>query len=802
MPYAKDFCPYMGYPTLDTSAGYLIIQKIETHRLLIGLISCISFYFGVTYYRCELFLIFGLYKFNDMKKQFYSLLFGMFALVYTATANVGDTTWVQSFHGEFTQYGAFDTGVVFPPVSGTYRKIYMIITIGQYNCTAGSQYCHQWDYDVENYVMTPAGDTLELARFITPYATSGTPGFGSTWQQHYIYDVTDYYPILHDSATMQIFYSGYSWGFNGDVKFAFIEGTPERNVVGYSRLWNNTYTYGNPSSPIDSSLLPYTITPPAGTQSTELKFAITGHGYDNTSGCCEFDNTGVGHTYTVWANSNRVAQYNMNVNCGVSEIYPQGGTWLYQRAGNWCPGGSLILAQYKLSGITVGSPNTVDVSFDDSYNGGGNYGIYKIASAAFYYAGYNKTLDASLEDVIAPTNFEWYRRENPRASTPVVKVRNTGGTTITSLLFSYGVKDSAMTQYIWLGSIAPLHDTTLTLPALNALTNLSLNSSTGNYHFVAEIVQVNGQTDNDQSNDTITSTFSVAPTWPSTFIVKMLTSSIGANGNFGSNPADASWQITDQNNNVVVSRTNANVTTTYNDTVYLNTSSYYTLTVSTSQCYGLNWWALGGQSGYTPGSFSVLDYNNGNASLPLNGNNGNNSYYHDDFGCGFTQYFTTLGQCASSSTPTITRNGDTLIASAGVTFQWYNNGVLIPGATGSTYGMNHNDGNFTVQVTDGNGCIGTSSSYAVINLGLTNLYDVASLAIAPNPSSDAFTMTVNNALIGTTYTITDLTGRDVMSGIINATNTVIPVSGISSGAYLVTVSNGVTYITKHIAIAR
>ena len=136
------------------------------------------------------------------------------------------------------------------------------------------------------------------------------------------------------------------------------------------------------------------------------------------------------------------------------------------------------------------------------------------------------------------------------------------------------------------------------------------------------------------------------------------------------------------------------------------------------------------------------------------------------------------------------------------TYQWYNNGVLIPGATNITYGMNHNDGNFTVQVTDNNGCASTSDSYAVINLGLTNLYDMASVRLAPNPASDAFILSVNSALIGTTYTISDLIGRSVISGNINTQNTSIPVAGVSSGVYLVTVTDGVSSITKRIVVAR
>lgn len=745
----------------------------------------------------------SVFRKNQLKMKKYIYLIAVLCVFSFAHVNgaVGDTTWVQSFHGDFTNYGAFDTAVVFPDSSTSYRKIYMIITIGEYTCTAGSQYCHQWDYDIENYVMTPRGDTLEIGRFITPYATSGTPGFTSTWQQHYIYDVTDYYKILRDSALMRIFYSGYSWGFTGDVKFAFIEGTPERNVIGYDKLWNNTYTYGNTASVIDSSVKPYTLTAPSGTQSAEMKFLITGHGSDNTSGCCEFDNTGVGHTYTVLANNNTVASYNMNVNCGMSELYPQGGTWLYGRAGNWCPGGSVQLGQYPLTGVTGGSQYTTDVNFDDSYDGGGAYGIYKIASAVFYYGGLNKTLDASLDDIIAPTNFEWYRRENPRVSVPVIKVRNTGATTITSMLISYGVKDSVATEYIWTGSLAPLTDTTITLPAIPALTNLSLNAVTGTHTFKAEIQQVNGLADDDHSNDTLTSQFLVAPKWPYSFLIKLKTSSIGADGSFGTSPADASWQITDANNNVVASRSNANVTTTYFDTVTLHSGSFYTLSVSTSQCYGLNWWALAGQTGYTSGSIGVVNYMGGGALLNLNGTS-NSGQFLDDFGCGFVQYFTTLGQC-HQPTPVITRTGDTLTASAGVTYQWYKDGNPINGATNRIYTAGVVDGNYTVEVTGAGGCSATSASLPFMSTGTNDLSVLAAtVSVFPNPARESFNLVVGAELTGTNYELYEMTGRKVLSGTIGDEVTTIPVRDISSGIYIVNISNGMGSITKRLIIQK
>ncbi|HXD93760.1 MAG TPA: PNGase F N-terminal domain-containing protein, partial [Bacteroidia bacterium] len=174
-----------------------------------------------------------------MKKIVLTLIMALSATLYAAP---GDTTWVQANIVQLNNYNNFDTAVVFPNGSTSYRKILMVFTLGEYACAAGTQYCHQWDYTVTNYVMTKT-DTLELSRFITPYANTGTPRFPSTWKQHYMYDVTDFYTLLKDTATIRIFYSGYSGGFTANVKFAFIEGTPQRNVLGVDPLWRGAFSY-------------------------------------------------------------------------------------------------------------------------------------------------------------------------------------------------------------------------------------------------------------------------------------------------------------------------------------------------------------------------------------------------------------------------------------------------------------------------------------------------------------------------------------------------------------------------------
>ena len=733
-----------------------------------------------------------------MRKIFYLFAIVLLGFVQNVNANTGDTTWVQATHVNLDYYNNFDSTVVFPDSTKDYRKIYVILTVGQYTCPPGTQYCHQWDYDIENYVMTPSGDTFELARIITPYATSGTPGFGSAWKQHYIFDVTDYRNILRNSATIRSHYSGYSGGFTYDVRFAFIEGIPERNVLSVNKLWDHSVEYGVANSIIiDSIITAHTLTPPAGTQAANMKFIITGHGYDSTSGCCEFDRTGVGHTYNVVVNSNPVAQLNMNQNCGLSELYPQGGTWLYGRAGNWCPGERVSTATYALPGVSAGTPYSVDVDFDDTYYGGFSnaqpysHGSYKIAGAVFYYGPYNHTVDASVEDIIAPTNFEWYKRENPRASMPMVKFRNTGSTTITTMLIEYGVKDSAMQRYIWTGSLASSRDTVITLPQVQALTNLSMSSASGAHSFIARIVSVNGQADGYATNDTLTSHFNVAPTWPGSFIVSMHTNNEGEQG-LNQNPSETSWKITDANGAIVAQRSGATINKTYNDTVILTSDGFYTLEVTDLGCNGLSWWA---NQNVTAGSLVIKDYFAG-TNIPMN----NYSYsggYHDDFGCDFTQTFTTLTGNCTGTVPTISRNGDSLTASpAATSYQWYYNSARLPGATGSTIAMRHNNGNYSVKTTDGNGCSAVSGNFVILNLGVNDLADFSHVSIAPNPAKDQFMLTVGTDLLGTSYSLSDLTGRTIHTATITGENTKVTVAGLSSGIYLLTIGTQNTHTFK------
>ena len=209
----------------------------------------------------------------------HSLLFALiFLSALSLSAAPGDTTWVQAHNDKrLDQWAAnFDSTVTFPDGSVSYRKIIMVFTLGKYVC--GVTPCSDWDYTVQTKIMTPGGDTLELGRLITPYANSAR--MTANWRGVYNFDVTDYYHQLKNTATVRVHYSGYSGGFTANVKFAFIEGTRPRDVVGITPIWKNSYNYGHGPVAINNALANVNLTAPSGTVSAESKFTITGHGGD------------------------------------------------------------------------------------------------------------------------------------------------------------------------------------------------------------------------------------------------------------------------------------------------------------------------------------------------------------------------------------------------------------------------------------------------------------------------------------------------------------------------------------------
>jgi hypothetical protein len=459
----------------------------------------------------------------------------------------------------------------------------------------------------------------------------------------YVFDVTDMAPLLRDSVTVNSSLGVGSPGFGIYTKLIFIEGTPDRNAIAVKRIYAHGGAYGNASNPIDNNFPVVNQTAPVGTVSTAFRFIVTGHGND-ANGCCEFAD----HYYDLFLNSSAITRRHIWRNdCGVNETYPQGGTWVFERA-NWCPGASVKPYYDVLPAITAGSNYNVNLSFEP-YTVASVSGNYFATASVVYYGGINKTLDASIDDIISPSSHPDHFRENPSSSKPTIRLHNSGSTPIDSVAFLYGVDDTAMEPYVWAGTLAPLADTVITLPPSAALTYLSASSQSGSFPFKVLVTAVNGTADADQTNDTMRSRFVIAPNWPDTIMIKMLTSNLATDGmNLNANPSDASWYVTNINGDTISSRTNTNYSTLYMDTLILPGNGFYKFTISSpGYCGGLHWWLFDqALTGYVPGYLQIKRMTG--ANLPMHGytyatntspGGLKNFGEHDDYGCSYSQYF-------------------------------------------------------------------------------------------------------------------------------------------------------------------
>lgn len=112
-------------------------------------------------------------------------------------------------------------------------------------------------------------------------------------------------------------------------------------------------------------------------------------------------------------------------------------------------------------------------------------------------------------------------------------------------------------------------------------------------------------------------------------------------------------------------------------------------------------------------------------------------------------------------------------------YQWFLNGNIIPNATGSTYTVSEN-GNYTVYVTDENGCSDTSALYTVNNV--TAIRDINGIAdkikIYPVPATDLIHI---SSPLSVNVSLSGIEGK-VIRSVKDAKQ--LSLSGLAEGIYL------------------
>ncbi|MEI7725508.1 MAG: peptide-N-glycosidase F-related protein [Bacteroidota bacterium] len=419
-------------------------------------------------------------------------------------------------------------------------------------------------------------EQFELARYITPYGNNLSLGDGWTW----MYDLTDYASLLHDSVHL----SAGNWQELLDMKFRMIEGIPPRDVLGIQNIYKGNHGYADESQ---HNLPPVTVKIEPNVRNARLKMRITGHGFGGNLDCSEFCSrtnelkiNGI-HAYdhVVW-----------RADCGLNPLYPQGGTWLYDRA-EWCPGAEVRTKNFELSPLIVpGDSMVIDYNLQPGYtwNGQGSWPYYAIESQLITYGTPNFRLDAAMEEVLSPNNDKLYNRFNPLCGRPFIAIKNNGTETLHSAVIEFGPAGSKPQTYTWTGSLLFQDTTRILLPAIDWT-----DWTGGDNRFMFRVTKPNGGTDEYIANDAMSTPFVIPPTYENQFIL-----------NFKSNHmANAlSWVLTDEDGNAIYQNGPLENNTLYLDTFKLS-KGCYRMIIRNTDGEGLSYWANmppygNGTSGY------------------------------------------------------------------------------------------------------------------------------------------------------------------------------------------------------------
>lgn len=416
-------------------------------------------------------------------------------------------------------------------------------------------------------------DRYELGRYITPYGIGLSLGNdGWTW----VYDVTDYLPILRDSVELECG----NWQELLDLKFAFIEGTAPRDVLGVEAFWNGTYYLGS----WDENVVAHEYTPAEGEEMFKLITRASGHGFGEGNNCAEF----CYNTHTALVDGQALGSWEIMQECADNPLYPQGGTWIYDRAA-WCPGDKVAQQEFELTDY-VDSDQPFNVEYDITYD---PYGNYRMEGQIISYGLPNMSHDVEVMDILAPNDRKVLSRWNPVCENPKVLVRNNGSELLTSCSFVYGIEGGEMQSYVWTPD-APLEflqTAEVSLPFDDADYTEGDDEDLLTFKVYAEVADA---FDQEPNNSTGYATFRRPPTWAYNDLddnrVIVWTKTNGA-------PYETSVELRNSNEQVIWSRSYTEANTTFKDTLTLN-AGCYRFTVLDSGDDGMSFWANNDGSGY------------------------------------------------------------------------------------------------------------------------------------------------------------------------------------------------------------
>jgi hypothetical protein len=411
---------------------------------------------------------------------------------------------------------------------------------------------------------------FEIMSFVTPYGIYLDLGMeGKTWN----FDITDYAPFLKGWKRLTMERGGQRQE-DMDIKFLFIVGTPPRDVLDINHIWRPASS-GYQSIMADRTFEARDVYMHPDGDAFKIRSVITGHGQQGEFTPrwhnIDIDGDEVEFEWQVWTE------------CSTIPIYPQGGTWLYDRAG-WCPGDPSDLYEYDITEyVTPGQMHNIDYTVTWG-TGTSNYLISKQLVA---YGPPNFDLDAAVINIKKPNaEIASWERFNPACSYPVIVIQNTGNTVLTDLDIEYYVEGGEILTYEWNGSLGFLETEEIELDIPNYTFWMGTDDQ-----FNVIVSNPNGSTDEYPYNNFYSIEFANVDLYnvDHTFTIECKTNGQGY---------QTSYSLTDLEGNVILEMDNLENNTIYTNDVDLELGCYQ-LRIDDSGDNGLYYWHTPGfGSGY------------------------------------------------------------------------------------------------------------------------------------------------------------------------------------------------------------
>jgi hypothetical protein len=355
-----------------------------------------------------------------------------------------------------------------------YSKAVLVVELGcaTYGCCA-------WDYTFRGFFGLPQPGTdsvfeknvisgtdttkefryyqkstnYEVGRLITPYSSymrMSSNGFNPKWRHPYVYDVTDFLPIMKDSFGFVALTGGWDdqgkFGFNMNVKLYLYKAEnplmPKRVLNAYNRsfVFKDEDSFRAITPEFRFKLQPNEM-------AAKYRNIITGHDADG-----EFKPI----TYHIMVNNQIVMSKRLwREDCDKTYIQPQSGTWIFSRA-NWCPGEKIQDEEIDITPfLKPNDSNVVDIYMSDME------GLTAAPKANYIISGHVITYekmpeyDLQLEDIIAPNSDPNYFLSNSMCQNPKVRLKNLGSKVAKEAYIDYWVDEQKKTTFVWKGSLEP-----------------------------------------------------------------------------------------------------------------------------------------------------------------------------------------------------------------------------------------------------------------------------------------------------------------------------------------------------------